>query len=163
MVTDAELIERARAAAASVNDPELPPLTIDDLGILRDVRMNDGTIEVAITPTYSGCPAMREIADAVVAAVREAGGEKVRIQFVLTPAWTTDWLSDAARGKLLDLGIVPPERGQGAGMLFERENLACPRCHSTKTELLSAFGSTACKALHRCLECREPFEAFKCH
>jgi ring-1,2-phenylacetyl-CoA epoxidase subunit PaaD len=163
MVTDAELIERARAAAASVTDPELPPLTIDDLGILRDVHLNDGTIEVAITPTYSGCPAMREIADAVVAAVHEAGGEKVRIRFVLTPAWTTDWLTDAARGKLLDLGIAPPERGQGTGVLFERKSLACPRCHSTNTELLSAFGSTACKALHRCLECREPFEAFKCH
>jgi ring-1,2-phenylacetyl-CoA epoxidase subunit PaaD len=163
MVTDAELIERARAAAASVTDPELPPLTIDDLGILRDVRLNDGTIEVAITPTYSGCPAMREIADTVAAAVREAVGERVRIRFVLTPAWTTDWLTDAARVKLLDLGIVPPERGQGTGVLFEQKSLACPRCHSTKTELLSAFGSTACKALHRCRECREPFEAFKCH
>jgi len=163
MVTDAELIERARAAAASVTDPELPPLTIEDLGILRDVRLNDGTVEVAITPTYSGCPAMREIADAVVVAVREAGVEKVRIRFVLTPAWTTDWLTDAARVKLLDLGIVPPERGQETGVLFERKSLACPRCHSTNSELLSAFGSTACKALHRCLECGEPFEAFKCH
>jgi ring-1,2-phenylacetyl-CoA epoxidase subunit PaaD len=163
MVTDAELIERAHAAAASVTDPELPPLTIDDLGILRDVRLNDGTVEVAITPTYSGCPAMREIADAIVAAVREAGVEKVRIRFVLAPAWTTDWLTDTARGKLLDLGIVPPKRGEGTGVLFGRENLACPRCHSANTELLSAFGSTACKALHRCLDCREPFEAFKCH
>jgi ring-1,2-phenylacetyl-CoA epoxidase subunit PaaD len=163
MVTDAELMERAHAAAAAVTDPELPPLTIDDLGILRDVRLIDGTVEVAITPTYSGCPAMREIADAIVTAVRETGAGKVRIRYVLAPAWTTDWLTDAGRGKLLDLGIVPPERGQGTGVLFGRQNLACPRCHSATTELLSAFGSTACKALHRCLECREPFEAFKCH
>jgi len=163
MVTDEALLERARVAAASVTDPELPPLTIDDLGILRDVHLDDGTVVVAITPTYSGCPAMREIADAIVTAVRETGVEKVLVRQVLTPAWTTDWLTEIARGKLLDLGIVPPERGQGTTALFGRTDLGCPRCHSTKTERISAFGSTACKALHRCLDCREPFEAFKCH
>jgi ring-1,2-phenylacetyl-CoA epoxidase subunit PaaD len=163
MVTDDALLERARAAAAAVTDPELPPLTVDDLGILREVRLDNGTVEVAITPTYSGCPAMREIADAIAAAVREAGAAKVRVRLVLTPAWTTDWLTDAARGKLLDLGIAPPEPGQGTEALFGRSNVPCPRCHSTNTERISAFGSTACKALHRCLNCREPFEAFKCH
>jgi ring-1,2-phenylacetyl-CoA epoxidase subunit PaaD len=161
MVTD--LLERARAAAASVTDPELPPLTVDDLGILRDVRLVDGTVEVAITPTYSGCPAMREIADAIEKTVREVGAEKVRVRHVLTPAWTTDWLTDAAREKLLALGIAPPEPGQGTEALFGRSVVPCPRCHSTNTERISAFGSTACKALHRCLNCREPFEAFKCH
>jgi ring-1,2-phenylacetyl-CoA epoxidase subunit PaaD len=161
MVTD--LLERARAAAASVTDPELPPLTVDDLGILREVRLDNGTVEVAITPTYSGCPAMREIADAIEQAVRDAGVEKVRVRHVLMPAWTTDWLTDVARAKLLALGIVPPEPGQATDTLFERPVLACPRCHSTNTERISAFGSTACKALHRCLNCREPFEAFKCH
>jgi ring-1,2-phenylacetyl-CoA epoxidase subunit PaaD len=157
------LLECARAAAAAVTDPELPPLTIDDLGILRDVRMDNGTVEVAITPTYSGCPAMREITDAIATAVRDIGVEKVRVRLVLTPAWTTDWLTDPARAKLLDLGIAPPEPGHGTEALFARTNVTCPRCHSTNTERISAFGSTACKALHRCLNCREPFEAFKCH
>ncbi len=162
-MTGETLLERARAAAASVTDPELPPLTIQDLGILRDVRVHDGTIEVAITPTYSGCPAMREIADSIEAALRDLGAEKVRVRFILTPAWTTDWLTDTARRKLADLGIAPPEAGQGPEVLFARTNPACPRCHSPCTERISAFGSTACKALHRCLNCREPFEAFKCH
>jgi ring-1,2-phenylacetyl-CoA epoxidase subunit PaaD len=157
------VVERARAAAAAVTDPELPPLTVDDLGILRDVRLHDGTVEVAITPTYSGCPAMREIAAAIEQAVLDAGVEKVRVRHVLSPAWTTDWLTDAARAKLSALGIVPPEPGQGTEALFERPAVPCPRCHSGNTERISAFGSTACKALHRCLTCKEPFEAFKCH
>jgi ring-1,2-phenylacetyl-CoA epoxidase subunit PaaD len=161
MVVD--LLERARAAAAAVTDPELPPLTVDDLGILRDVRLVDGTVEVAITPTYSGCPAMREIEGAIEQAVREAGVEKVRVRHVLTPAWTTDWLTDAARTKLVELGIAPPDPGLGTEALFGRSTVPCPRCRSTNTERISAFGSTACKALHRCLDCREPFEAFKCH
>jgi ring-1,2-phenylacetyl-CoA epoxidase subunit PaaD len=159
----ADLLERARAAAAAVTDPELPPLTVDDLGILREVRLDNGTVEVAITPTYSGCPAMREIAGAIELAVREAGAAKVRVRHVLTPAWTTDWLTDAARTKLVELGIAPPEPGQGTEALFARHPVPCPRCRSNNTERISAFGSTACKALHRCLNCREPFEAFKCH
>jgi ring-1,2-phenylacetyl-CoA epoxidase subunit PaaD len=163
VVTSGALLERARAAAASVTDPELPPLTIDELGILREVRMDDDTVEVAITPTYSGCPAMTEIKGAIETAVREAGAERVRVRLVLAPAWTSDWLSDSARKKLLDLGIVPPERGHGVEELFGRASVQCPRCHSANTERISAFGSTACKALHRCLNCREPFEAFKCH
>ncbi|HEX3992564.1 MAG TPA: 1,2-phenylacetyl-CoA epoxidase subunit PaaD [Acetobacteraceae bacterium] len=163
MVTDDTLLERARAAAATVPDPELPPLTVEDLGILRNVRLDDGTVEVAITPTYSGCPAMREIGVAIEKAVLEAGAEKVRVRYVLTPAWTTDWLTDSARAKLLELGIAPPEPGQGMEALFGRPAVTCPRCGSMNTERISAFGSTACKALHRCLDCREPFEAFKCH
>lgn len=159
----ADLLERARAAAAAVTDPELPPLTIDDLGILRDVRLDNETVEVTITPTYSGCPAMREIDRAIARAVREAGVAKVRVRHVLTPAWTTDWLTDAARAKLLALGIAPPEPGRGTEALFARPAVACPRCGSMNTERISGFGSTACKALHRCLNCREPFEAFKCH
>jgi ring-1,2-phenylacetyl-CoA epoxidase subunit PaaD len=157
------LLQRARAAAASVTDPELPPLTIDDLGILRGVQRVNDTIEVAITPTYSGCPAMREIADAIETAVRAAGAEKVRVRLVLSPAWTTDALTDTARRKLFEIGIAPPEKGLGPEALFAGRNVICPRCGSPDTELISAFGSTACKALHRCLSCREPFEAFKCH
>jgi ring-1,2-phenylacetyl-CoA epoxidase subunit PaaD len=161
MVTD--VLQRVRVAAAAVTDPELPPLTVEDLGILRDVRLDNGTVEVVITPTYSGCPAMREIAGAIEKAVRETGVEKVRVRHVLTPAWTTDWLTDAARTKLLELGIAPPDPGQGPEALFGRPAVPCPRCRSMNTERISAFGSTACKALHRCLDCREPFEAFKCH
>ena len=156
-------LDRARTAAASVTDPELPPLTIADLGILRDVRLDRDTIEVLITPTYSGCPAMREIAAEIETALRAAGIEQFRVRSVLTPAWTTDWLTGAARIKLLALGIAPPPPGSGVPTLFDRPRPACPRCGSTRTEQLSAFGSTACKALHRCKNCREPFEAFKCH
>jgi ring-1,2-phenylacetyl-CoA epoxidase subunit PaaD len=156
-------LQRARAAAAAVTDPELPPLTIDDLGILRDVQLVDETVEVAITPTYSGCPAMREIAVAIEQAVRDSGAEKVRVRLLLTPAWTTDWLTETARRKLLAIGIAPPDPGLGAEALFAQRNVVCPRCASANTERISAFGSTACKALHRCLACREPFEAFKCH
>lgn len=162
-MTGQTLLERARAAAASVTDPELPPLTIEDLGILRDVRMAGDTVEVAITPTYSGCPAMREIAGDVEKAVREAGAGDVRVRLVLTPAWTTDWLTGAARAKLTELGIVPPEPGLAASTLFHVARLRCPRCGSRNTEQISAFGSTACKSLHRCSDCKEPFEAFKCH
>ena len=157
-------LERARAAVAAVTDPELPPLTIADLGILRDVRMTeDDAIEVSITPTYSGCPAMHEITAAIADALRGAGIETFHIRHVLAPAWTTAWLTDAARRKLLALGIVPPGPDAGPASLFSRSVLACPRCRSADTEQISAFGSTACKALHRCLTCREPFEAFKCH
>ena len=150
-------------AAASVMDPELPPLTIADLGILREVRFDRDTIEVLITPTYSGCSAMREIATDIETVLRASGIEKFRVRSILSPAWTTDWLTDAARAKLLALGIAPPPAGSGPETLFSRPRPACPRCGSTQTERLSAFGSTACKALHRCETCREPFEAFKCH
>lgn len=154
-------LERAHAAAAAVTDPELPPLTIEDLGILRGVSETNGTVEIAITPTYSGCPAMREIARAVEDAVRAAGFEKVRVRHVLSPAWTTDFLTGMAHEKLRALGIAPP--GTSLDTLFASPAVPCPRCGSPDTERISAFGSTACKSLHRCLGCREPFEAFKCH
>ena len=162
-MTENTPLARARAVAASVADPELPPLTIADLGILRDVQIVDGMVEVAITPTWSGCPAMREIAGDIETALRDAGFARCRVRQVLTPAWTTDWLTREAHRKLRDLGIVPPPPGQGPEALFSRHDPPCPRCGSAETERISAFGSTACKALHRCLTCREPFEAFKCH
>ena len=161
MVTDETA--HARAVAESVLDPELPPLTIADLGILRDVRIEGGTVEVAITPTWSGCPAMREISDSLETALRDAGFAHCRVRLVLSPAWTTDWLTEAAHLKLRELGIAPPPPGLGLEALFAHNDPPCPRCASTETERISAFGSTACKALHRCLICREPFEAFKCH
>jgi ring-1,2-phenylacetyl-CoA epoxidase subunit PaaD len=145
----------ARAAAESVPDPELPAVTIADLGILRDVALRaDGRAEVTITPTYSGCPAMVVITLDIARAMAAAGFPDAVVRTVLAPAWTTDWLTPAAHRKLAEAGIAPPRRGLPP---------ACPRCGSTSTETISAFGATACKALHRCLSCREPFEAFKCH
>lgn len=161
-----EALARARAAAGSVVDPELPVLTIADLGVLRDVTVaEDGAVEVTITPTYSGCPAMSMIAVEIETALARAGLERCRVRTVLAPAWTTDWLDDAAREKLRAAGIAPPARGAAAGRwaLFGTERVACPLCGSERTEEISAFGSTACKALRRCLACREPFDAFKCH
>jgi len=156
---DLDRLRRARATAASVPDPEIPVLTIEDLGILRDVQLIDDTVEVFVTPTYSGCPAMAAIEADVATALHQAGFERVRVRRVLAPAWTTDWLSEAGRHKLAVYGIAPPAlRRSGQG-----RPVACPRCGSVETELISAFGSTPCKALHRCLACREPFDAFKCH
>ena len=158
-----ELRKRAETAVARVADPELPFLTIADLGILRGVSVRDGTVEVVITPTYSGCPAMDLIGLEVMTALARAGIEDARIRTVLAPAWTTDWLSETGRAKIAEAGIAPPPPGAGRGALFATPPLACPRCGSERTAKISEFGSTACKALHRCLDCREPFEAFKCH
>ena len=156
----------ARAVLEGVTDPELPFLTIADMGILRDVRLAGETMEVAITPTYSGCPAMDVIALDIATALAKAGFPDVRIVRVLSPAWTTDWLSAAAREKLSANGIAPPVRGvdraRGKRALFAETAVACPSCGSTATERVSEFGSTACKAHYRCRACREPFQYFKC-
>jgi ring-1,2-phenylacetyl-CoA epoxidase subunit PaaD len=144
----------ARVAAESVPDPELPAVTIADLGILRDVALReDGRAEITITPTYSGCPAMAVITLDIERAMETAGFPDAVVRTVLAPAWTTDWLTPTAHRKLTEAGIAPPRRGPPA----------CPQCGSTATETISEFGATACKALHRCLSCHEPFEAFKCH
>lgn len=158
-----DMIIRARAVAATVPDPEIPVLTVEDLGILRDVRCDGSVLVVSLTPTYSGCPAVLAIELAVEAALREAGFGKVRIERVLAPAWSTDDITDAGRAKLRDYGIAPPERRGGRGaLLFAEEAVTCPRCGSTLTSRISEFGSTACKALWRCDKCREPFDYFKC-
>lgn len=149
-----------------VVDPEIPVLTIDDLGIIRDVNMDeDESIEVVITPTYSGCPAMDMIEVNIKAALQEAGFEKVKIRTVLSPAWTTDWISEEAKGKLKAYGIAPPVGGSvNKGELFgESPMVECPNCGANNTKMISQFGSTACKALYQCQECREPFDYFKCH
>ena len=144
----------ARVAAESVPDPELPAVTIADLGILRDVALReDGRAEITITPTYSGCPAMAVITLDIERAMEAAGFPDAVVRTVLAPAWTTDWLTPTARRKLAEAGIAPPHHGPPT----------CPQCGSAATETISQFGATACKALHRCLSCREPFEAFKCH
>ena len=144
--------------AAAVLDPEVPVLTIEDLGILRSVDETGTGVVVTITPTYSGCPAMDAIRDDIVAAFHEAGRDDVRVDFVLSPAWTTDWMSDEGKRKLLDYGIVPPER---RGPIPLTLSLRCPQCGSPDTRELSRFGSTACKSLWVCNACREPFDHFK--
>ena len=158
------LRRHALEVAGQIVDPEIPVLTIADLGVLRDARVaEDGAIEVDITPTYSGCPAMRMIALQVEMALRGAGFSALRLREVLAPAWTTDWMSEAGRAKLRDYGIAPPAPRATRRALFGDDTaLSCPRCGSAATEKLSEFGSTACKALWRCTACREPFDAFKC-
>ena len=144
-------------------DPEIPVLTIADLGVLRAVTIIEGQVEVAITPTYSGCPAMNMIALEIVMALEREGIHNSRIKTVLSPAWTTDWMSEEGRRKLKDYGIAPPMAASGRRALFGEQQVACPQCGSNATEVLSEFGSTSCKALWRCKTCREPFDYFKCH
>jgi len=154
----------ARALAEAVLDPELPVLTLADLGVLRDVQEADGHVTVTITPTYSGCPALDEMRADLRRSLTDAGYEHVDIRTVLTPAWTTDWISDAGRRKLAEHGIAPPQRKAGPVMLNLHppvQRVRCPRCDSANTVELSRFSSTACKALRRCESCREPFEHVK--
>jgi ring-1,2-phenylacetyl-CoA epoxidase subunit PaaD len=158
-----ELRRRAWDAASRVVDPEIPVLTIADLGVLREVTVTDTGIEVAITPTYSGCPAMNMIALEIELALEREGFARPKIHTVLSPAWTTDWMSEEGRRKLREYGIAPPQPASSRRALFGVEQVACPQCGSTDTELLSEFGSTSCKALWRCKSCREPFDYFKCH
>jgi ring-1,2-phenylacetyl-CoA epoxidase subunit PaaD len=155
VVNAADRLARARAVAAAVPDPEIPALTIEDLGMLRGVALEGDTVAATITPSYSGCPATQAIAREVVLALARAGFPDARVRTVLAPAWTTDWITETGRRKLAAAGIAPPDRA--------RPQPPCPLCGSRASEQLSTFGSTPCKALHRCLACREPFEAFKCH
>ena len=162
------LIERAWDVASGVTDPELPMLTLADLGVLRKVKQDeDGTVVVSITPTYSGCPAMAAMRDDLVHRLTEAGFDRVRIAVQLSPPWTTDWISDKGRKALADNGISPPgqaPRGPVALKLAPpRRDIQCPQCGSADTEVTSEFGSTACKALCRCRACGEPFDHIKEH
>jgi ring-1,2-phenylacetyl-CoA epoxidase subunit PaaD len=163
MVNQAARLARARAIASAVTDPELPALTIADLGMLREVALRDGEVEVTITPTYSGCPAISLIAAEIESALARGGFAGARVRTALAPAWTTEWITEAGRRKLAAWGIAPPPRAGSCRPLFSEDRPVCPRCGSPRTERLSAFGATACRALHRCLDCREPFDAFKCH
>ena len=156
------LAQRAWAAAATVVDPEVPVLTIADLGVLRGVEEAEGIVEVSITPTYSGCAAMGVIALEVELALARVGIPG-RVRTVLSPAWTTDWMTETGREKLRASGIAPPNGSAGRRALFGEDEVACPRCGSPDTERLAEFGSTSCKALWRCRACREPFDYFKCH
>jgi ring-1,2-phenylacetyl-CoA epoxidase subunit PaaD len=145
-----------------VPDPEIPVLSITDLGIVREVEIGE-RVTVSLSPTYSGCPATEVIENSVLDALHDHGVDDVEIKRVLSPPWTTDWISEKGRKKLRDYGIAPPEKGAGKRALLHGERqVACPRCCTTATELVSEFGSTACKASYRCSECLEPFEYFKC-
>ncbi len=172
MATAAERDQLYRAIA-EVPDPEVPVLTIEDLGVLRSIEEIDGRIVVTITPTYSGCPAMQYMSEQV-AEVLEQAGVAGEVRTVLSPAWTTDWMSQSGRDKLRAYGIAPPHPADSAevataGLVSHRAGTAvsisravrCPRCDSAHTATVSQFGSTACKALYRCLDCLEPFDYFK--
>lgn len=175
MTTLATMAAEARIALAwdvlqTVPDPEVPVVSVRDLGLVRHVVLFENELEVVVTPTYSGCPATEYIASSIVEALAAAGLGPARVRMQRAPAWTTDWISEEGRNKLRDYGIVPPGPvAQGGAMpirfagrrVVNDAPLACPRCGSLHTALLSAFGSTACKALHRCLDCKEPFEHFK--
>ena len=149
----------------NVMDPEVPVISVVELGIVRDASVAaDGAVQVVITPTYSGCPAMREIEDDVRSALLDAGATSVDVELVLAPAWTTDWMSDQGKQKLKEYGIVPPAEREAQQELFaEAPPAECPQCHSSNTFRISEFGSTACKALYQCRDCGEPFDVFKCH
>lgn len=165
-------VAQAWAVLRAVPDPEVPVISVCDLGIVRDVVVHDDGLEVVVTPTYSGCPATEVIAADIARAVDDAGLGPARVTTRRAPAWTTDWITPEGREKLRAYGIAPPHAAAGgvegtgpaanvAPIRLMSRHVPCPRCGSTHTERLSAFGSTACKALYRCLDCREPFEHFK--
>jgi ring-1,2-phenylacetyl-CoA epoxidase subunit PaaD len=147
-----------------INDPEIPVLSIIDIGIVRNININNGGVEVFITPTYSGCPAMDVISINIRMCLLQNGFEKIKITQQLSPAWTTDWMTSEGKQKLKSYGIAPP-----IGKTFDKKYLEeelkveCPQCGSTNSKLISQFGSTACKALYQCKDCLEPFDYFKCH
>jgi ring-1,2-phenylacetyl-CoA epoxidase subunit PaaD len=162
MVSVRERLEQVQELVAAVPDPEIPVVTIEDLGILRDVAATyDGRVVVTLTPTYSGCPAIDPIRRDVERAVREAGIADVEVRLQLAPAWTTDWLSEPGRAKLAAYGIAPPAPVAGADCPLADRTPRCPRCGSHATRLLSRFGATPCQAQHACDDCLEPFDAFK--
>ncbi|MGH2552490.1 MAG: 1,2-phenylacetyl-CoA epoxidase subunit PaaD [Chitinophagaceae bacterium] len=142
-----------------IKDPEVPVLSIIDLGIVRDIQMNADVLEVFITSTYTGCPAMDMIASNIRTELSTLGFKNIKITTSLSPAWTTDWMSEEGKRKLLEYGIAPPDKR----FAIPKDCVACPRCNSSNTKMISEFGSTACKALYQCNDCKEPFDYFKCH
>jgi len=162
VVTVGDVIDEAALdlLIREIDDPELPHVTIGDLGIVRSVDVESGTATVVLTPTYTGCPATEQIRDDVEAAVRGAGYD-ADVHFTISPAWTTDWITDRGRERLLAAGITPPPPVTEPGVTFVDPPVACPRCSSRRTRLISRFGGTACKASYVCNACTEPFELFK--
>lgn len=142
-----------------IKDPEIPVLSITDLGIVRDIVINGSDVEVFITATYTGCPAMDMIAAAIRTEMMVRGFKNIKVTTVHSPAWTTDWMTEKGKQKMKAYGIAPPDKR----FAIPADGVECPQCHSANTKLLSEFGSTACKALYQCNDCREPFDYFKCH
>lgn len=142
-----------------IKDPEVPVLSIVDLGIVRDIKLNNDELDVTITSTYTGCPAMDLITQQIKIELATLGFTKVNIIKVHSPAWTTDWMSEEGKRKLQEYGIAPPDKR----FTIPQDGIECPQCHSSNTRLVSEFGSTACKALYQCNDCKEPFDYFKCH
>jgi ring-1,2-phenylacetyl-CoA epoxidase subunit PaaD len=155
-------LEDVRTLLHAVADPEIPVLSIMDLGIVRDVKLDADGVEVHVSPTYTGCPATEVIERMIVSKLKRNGVERVIIKRVLSPPWTTEWLSETGRQKLRRYGIAPPERGTGKRSLLGQGTVHCPRCSTERTTRVSEFGSTPCKASYKCDECLEPFEYFKC-
>ena len=149
---------------SQIPDPEIPVINIRELGVLRSVKNENGKVIVEMTPTYSGCPALDAIEDEIISKLHEHGIENAQVKKTLSPAWTTDWLTDEAKEKLRRFGIAPPEKSSADFnvLLGKKKSIACPHCGSENTEMISMFGSTACKALYRCNNCTEPFDYFKC-
>ncbi len=157
-------VEQVRETLAQVHDPEIPVITIEDLGILRDVAVEDDRVVVTVTPTYSGCPAMDEIRADITSALTAQGWHDVEVRTVLAPAWTTDWMSEQGKRKLREFGIAPPGPvASGPVPVQLRPRVECPQCGAGDTEELTRFGSTSCKSMWRCRTCREPFDHFKAH
>jgi len=161
--SDKKTKERIWEILKTVNDPEIPVLSVIDLGILREIKIENEFIEVVITPTYSGCPAMDFIGRNIRKTLLENGFEKIRITHRLSPAWTTDWMTEEGKKKLKAYGIAPPVSKTFDKNYLEDLPVQCPHCHSMNTKLISQFGATSCKALYQCNDCREPFDYFKCH
>jgi ring-1,2-phenylacetyl-CoA epoxidase subunit PaaD len=146
-----------------VSDPEIPVLSVIDLGVVRDAQLINGDWLITITPTYSGCPAMKTMEEDILSKLKEKGISSAKVELVLAPAWSTDWLSENGRIKLREYGIAPPEHEIDKSVLFAEPTVVpCPKCDSRNTRMVSQFGSTACKALYQCNDCQEPFDYFKC-
>jgi len=164
MVTNKEIsVQQVWKILEQVTDPEIPILSIIDLGIVREVNISDNNIEVFITPTYSGCPAMDMISMNIKLELLQHGFGNVKITQQLSPAWTTDWMSENGKQRLKEYGIAPPVGKIIDQQFLESLKVECPQCHSNNTKLLSEFGSTSCKALFQCQDCKEHFDYFKCH
>lgn len=157
--------ENILSILSEIPDPEIPVITIQELGVIRNVDViSDTEVEVTITPTYSGCPAMKQMEDDIISKLKENGFTSVKVNTIFSPPWTTDWINDFAKEKLRKYGIAPPENTtqDKSWLLGIEKSITCPRCGSKNTKLISQFGSTACKALHQCQDCLEPFDYFKC-
>jgi ring-1,2-phenylacetyl-CoA epoxidase subunit PaaD len=161
--SEEEIEKRIWKILETVYDPEIPVLSVIDLGIARDVKVDDEKIKIKITPTYSGCPAMDMIAMNIRLALLKEGFSNVTISHQLSPAWTTDWMTESGKQKLKSYGIAPPVGKSFDENYLENVVVECPLCHSSNTKLISQFGSTSCKAHYQCLHCKEPFDYFKCH